>query len=121
MLDTFGFRQIQVQLRSPDKSKFSKLLEKGLTRIPLQVGLIGCGRLGSHLVNCLLTFGELQPNEVMISTRRPEILSMFDQFVAFWCICVLFIDIGPSYPVSPMAFVIDNTDSSLLSCNVALF
>ena len=44
-------------------------------RNPLLIGIIGCGRLGSHLANCLLTFGEVNPEEIKISTRRPETLS----------------------------------------------
>ena len=49
-------------------------------RNPLLIGIIGCGRLGSHLANCLLTFGEVNPEEIKISTRRPETLSKFSIF-----------------------------------------
>ena len=53
-------------------------------RNPLLIGIIGCGRLGSHLANCLLTFGEVNPEEMKISTRRPETLSR----LAYVCLFV---------------------------------
>jgi len=40
----------------------------------LKVGVIGCGRLGTHLVNALLEFTRIDPNDVKISTRRPDAL-----------------------------------------------
>ncbi|CAG5134858.1 unnamed protein product [Candidula unifasciata] len=40
------------------------------------VGIIGCGRLGRQIVNCLLTYGQLLPARLKISTRRPESLGL---------------------------------------------
>ncbi|CAD5117422.1 DgyrCDS6192 [Dimorphilus gyrociliatus] len=41
----------------------------------LKIGIIGCGRIGSQLASCLLSFGEVSPAELKIATRRPETLS----------------------------------------------
>ena len=49
------------------------------TKEPTLVGIIGCGRMGSHIAHCLLTFGEFTPEEIKISTRRPETLSTFNK------------------------------------------
>ena len=68
-------RQIYAQLRNPESKKASKLLQELTPRDPLLVGIIGCGRLGSHLANSILTFGEINAEELKISTRRPETLS----------------------------------------------
>ena len=43
----------------------------------IRPGIIGCGRLGSHLAHCLLTLAEVRPCFLKISTRRPETLSKF--------------------------------------------
>lgn len=69
-------RQIQVQLHEPDKQRASRFIQETTPKDPLLVGLIGCGRLGSHLAHCLLSFAEVNPTELKISTRRPETLGM---------------------------------------------
>ena len=38
----------------------------------LLVGIMGCGRLGNEIANCLLIIGKLKPAQLYISTRRPE-------------------------------------------------
>lgn len=43
----------------------------------LKIGIIGCGRIGSQLANCLLSFGEVSSAELKIATRRPETLSNY--------------------------------------------
>ena len=48
--------------------------QNSVGRNALSVGIIGCGRLGCLLAHCLLTFAELKANQLLISTRRPEIL-----------------------------------------------
>lgn len=73
-------RQIEAQLRSPEKRRATRLLGDGMAKNPLKIGIIGCGRLGSHLANCLISFGESKPEDIFISTRRPETLSK--------CLCI---------------------------------
>jgi len=67
------FRLIANQLRDNIR------VERRSTKVlqpdePLHIGVIGCGRLGSQLVRTLLSFGEVEPDELHISTRRPEAL-----------------------------------------------
>ncbi|KAH9519655.1 NADP-dependent oxidoreductase domain-containing protein 1 [Bulinus truncatus] len=47
--------------------------------ISFTVGIIGCGRLGSHIANSLLTYGQLDPSSLQVSTRRPELLGDLTQ------------------------------------------
>ena len=75
MCKIIPFRQICAQLKHPGGRKVGRLMADASLRNPLLIGIIGCGRLGSHLANCLLTFGEVNPEEIKISTRRPETLS----------------------------------------------
>lgn len=49
--------------------------EKDLQDSSVSVGIIGCGRFGRQLADALLTFGEIPPGNLKISTRRPELLS----------------------------------------------
>ncbi|XP_038073515.1 NADP-dependent oxidoreductase domain-containing protein 1-like [Patiria miniata] len=67
-------RQHILELRSPQQSKTSKFLQDAPPRDPLLVGIIGCGRIGLHLANALLTYADVQPKELFVSTRRPETL-----------------------------------------------
>ena len=67
-------RQIRMQLSNPEERKATRLLQEAVTRKPFIIGIIGCGRLGSQLAHCLLTFGEIPPQDLRISTRRPETL-----------------------------------------------
>ena len=69
------FRQVHAQIVNPQSKKAIRLMQDLMPRDPLVVGIIGCGRLGSHLANCILTYGEINPSELKISTRRPETLS----------------------------------------------
>ncbi|XP_060068461.1 NADP-dependent oxidoreductase domain-containing protein 1-like [Ylistrum balloti] len=66
-------RQLKKQLKSPQK-RTAKILQDREPRDPLKVGIIGCGRLGSQLAHCLLTYGDMNPKDLKISTRRPETL-----------------------------------------------
>lgn len=43
----------------------------------MKVGILGCGRLGSQLAHCLLTYGGVRPKDLKVSTRRPETLGTF--------------------------------------------
>ncbi|XP_022108684.1 NADP-dependent oxidoreductase domain-containing protein 1-like [Acanthaster planci] len=69
-------RQYILELRSPQQSKTSKFLQDAPPRDPLLVGIIGCGRIGLHLANTLLTYADVQPKELFVSTRRPETLGV---------------------------------------------
>ncbi|XP_061172106.1 NADP-dependent oxidoreductase domain-containing protein 1-like [Saccostrea echinata] len=66
-------RQIKKQMKSPQKMT-AKILQDKDSRDPLKVGIIGCGRLGSQLAHCLLTYGRVNPKDLKVSTRRPETL-----------------------------------------------
>ncbi|KAK3094039.1 hypothetical protein FSP39_023312 [Pinctada imbricata] len=66
-------RQIRTQMKNPQK-KAAKILSDNESRDPLKIGLLGCGRLGSQLAHCLLTYGGIHPKHLKISTRRPETL-----------------------------------------------
>ena len=68
-------RQIERQLNMPAEKKKSRLLQKVTDTNPLNIGIIGCGRLGKHIADCLLSYGEVSPDYLTISTRRPETLS----------------------------------------------
>ncbi|XP_062504607.1 NADP-dependent oxidoreductase domain-containing protein 1-like [Corticium candelabrum] len=64
------------------QSKQEKLLQETVTRDPTLVGIIGCGRLGKQLVNSFLVFGRCQPQDIFVSTRRPEsVQTLADQGV----------------------------------------
>ena len=71
------YRQKVLELKSPQQSKTSKFLQDAPPRDPISVGIIGCGRIGLHLVNCLQTYADVQPTEIHISTRRPELLGKY--------------------------------------------
>lgn len=60
-------------MKSPQKMT-AKILQDKDARDPLKVGIIGCGRLGSQLAHCLLTYGRVKPKDLRVSTRRPETL-----------------------------------------------
>ncbi|XP_052769563.1 NADP-dependent oxidoreductase domain-containing protein 1-like [Mya arenaria] len=66
-------RQLKKSLRSPNK-RSKRLLNDPSLRDPLKIGIIGCGRLGSQLAHCFITFGNIDPDDIKISTRRPETL-----------------------------------------------
>ncbi|XP_067932744.1 NADP-dependent oxidoreductase domain-containing protein 1-like [Watersipora subatra] len=70
-------RQIRADLAktSQQRRAIQLLTADTLPKNPLKIGLIGCGRLGSHLVHALLSFGEVNPADIQISTRRPETLN----------------------------------------------
>lgn len=60
-------------MKSPQKMT-AKILQDKEARDPLKVGIIGCGRLGSQLAHCLLTYGRVNPKDMKVSTRRSETL-----------------------------------------------
>ena len=68
-------RQLAIQLKNRQKRK-ARILKDLCEKDPLFIGVLGCGRVGSQLVNCLLTYGRVGPNEMAISTRRPETLGI---------------------------------------------
>lgn len=66
-------RQLKKRLKSPQK-RSTRILQDTGPRDPLKVGILGCGRLGSQLAHCLITYGSINPKDLKISTRRPETL-----------------------------------------------
>ncbi|KAI0222767.1 NADP-dependent oxidoreductase domain-containing protein 1 [Lamellibrachia satsuma] len=73
-------RQIKNQLHNPVPMRASRrLLEEVTPRDAVHISVIGCGRMGSHLMHSLLTFGEVNPSEVIVSTRRPEMLTTLQE------------------------------------------
>jgi hypothetical protein len=48
------------------------MIRKFLLKSKLQ----GCGKLGRQLATCLLDFAEVYPNELQLSTRQPDTLSI---------------------------------------------
>lgn len=72
-------RQKIIEAKFPVKQKSSKLLQEIPKRDPVLVGIIGCGRLGKQLANTLLKFSDVQPEELFLSSRRPETLSSFQE------------------------------------------
>ncbi|KAK2169669.1 hypothetical protein LSH36_8g13001 [Paralvinella palmiformis] len=69
-------RQIGVHLKNPKVRRASRLVQDDPTRDCINIGIIGCGRLGSHLAHCFLTFAEVSSECLFISTRRPETLDV---------------------------------------------
>lgn len=63
-------------LRRPSSSR---ILNTGIQRDPVKVGIIGCGRLGRQLATSLLAFAGVRPEELFVSTRRPELLQDLTQ------------------------------------------
>jgi ribosomal protein S9 len=57
------------------KQKSSLLLTEMNKEPGLKIGVIGGGRLGMQLSRALLEFASVQPSELRISTRQPELLS----------------------------------------------
>ena len=51
----------------------------------IKIGFIGCGRLGTHIVKALLQYGNILPEDMVISTRRPE--SFLDDFKEMGITC----------------------------------
>ncbi|XP_071963820.1 NADP-dependent oxidoreductase domain-containing protein 1-like [Antedon mediterranea] len=68
-------RKCILEAKTPNVSKTSKFLQEAPPRDPTKVGVIGCGRLGLHLTNCLLTYANVDPEDIKVSTRKPETLS----------------------------------------------
>ncbi|EDV27427.1 uncharacterized protein TRIADDRAFT_53113 [Trichoplax adhaerens] len=62
----------------------SRILNTSIQRDPVKVGIIGCGRLGRQLATSLLAFAGVRPEELFISTRRPELLQDLAQR-GVWC------------------------------------
>ena len=62
------------ELHNPVNKNTVKFFGRQPLRDPLKIGLIGCGRLGKQIVSSLLTFSDVRPNELFISTRRPDAL-----------------------------------------------
>ena len=63
-------------MKNPQK-KAAKILQDSDSRDPLKVGILGCGRVGSQLAHCLLTYAGVAPKNLKISTRRPETLGIY--------------------------------------------
>lgn len=74
-------RELKSQLKNPSVKRTTRILQNDRSnKDPLLVGILGCGRLGSQIVQCLLTYGKISPANIHISTRRPEILGEFCKF-----------------------------------------
>ncbi|GFR96932.1 NADP-dependent oxidoreductase domain-containing protein 1-like [Elysia marginata] len=67
-------RDAKLRQMNPGKQRSTNILQDESERDTLIVGIIGCGRLGSQIAHCLLTYGQLHPSKLHISTRRPETL-----------------------------------------------
>ncbi|RUS72948.1 hypothetical protein EGW08_019288 [Elysia chlorotica] len=67
-------RDAKLRQMNPGKQRSTQILQDESERDTLIVGIIGCGRLGSQIAHCLLTYGQLHPSKLQISTRRPETL-----------------------------------------------
>lgn len=67
-------RQIRADLAKTSKQRraIQLLTADSLPKDPLKVGIIGCGRLGTHIAESLLSFGGVGVQDLFISTRRPE-------------------------------------------------
>lgn len=67
-------RQIRANLARTSKQRraIQLLTADTLPKDPIKIGIIGCGRLGTHLAKSLLAFSDISPSELYISTRRPE-------------------------------------------------
>ena len=63
-------------MRNPINKKTVKFLKQAIPRNPIKIGIIGCGRLGKQILSCLVSFCDLKNDEIIVSTRRPELLSM---------------------------------------------
>ncbi|BFZ12016.1 hypothetical protein BsWGS_15055 [Bradybaena similaris] len=82
MVDIFNrARKGLFSLLNQDTEEADKTEICGEDTDPLIVGIIGCGRLGRQIANCLLTYGQLPPARLKISTRRPETLDLQDKGV----------------------------------------
>ena len=60
-------------LKNPQK-RSTRILQDQSSRDPLKIGILGCGRLGSQLAHSFITYGNINPKDIKISTRRPETL-----------------------------------------------
>jgi len=67
-------RKELAELHNPVNKNTVKFFGRQPLRDPLKIGLIGCGRLGKQIASSLLTFSDVRPNELFISTRRPDAL-----------------------------------------------
>lgn len=67
-------RKVLAELQNPVNKNTVKFFGRQPIRNPLKIGLIGCGRLGKQIISSLLTFSDVRPNELFISTRRPDAL-----------------------------------------------
>ena len=72
-------RQIRADLAKTSKQRraIQLLTADTLPKDPLKVGIIGCGRLGTHIANSLLSFGDVNAADLQISTRRPDTLGKY--------------------------------------------
>ena len=72
-------RQIRADLaKTPKQRRAIQLLTADtLPRDPLKIGIIGCGRLGMHIAHSLVSFSEVKPDDLLVSTRRPETCGEF--------------------------------------------
>jgi phosphoglycerate dehydrogenase-like enzyme len=68
-------RQLRRQIKSPQR-KTAKIMQDREPKDPVKIGIMGCGRLGSQLAHCLLTYGGVKPKDIKVSTRRPETLGI---------------------------------------------
>lgn len=64
------------EIRHPVNRKTLKFVKRLSHRNAVKVGLIGCGRLGSQIINAIMAFSDVRPEEIIISTRKPHELSM---------------------------------------------
>lgn len=79
-------RQIRADLAKTSKQRraIQLMTADSLPKDPLKVGIIGCGRLGTHIAQSLLTFGEVHVTDLTISTRRVETLGEKINSMCYW-------------------------------------
>ena len=66
-------RQLKSNMHSPQK-RSNRILQDQSLKDPLKIGILGCGRLGSQLAQCFISYGNVNPKDLKVSTRRPETL-----------------------------------------------
>lgn len=70
-------RCVLSEMRNPINKKTIKFLKQSVPRNPIKIGVIGCGRLGKQIITSLISYCDLKNDEILVSTRRPNLLSKY--------------------------------------------
>ena len=77
-------RQLYIQQNPPSNNKeMKRMKQQKVGRI--KVGVIGCGRLGTHLVKALLEYTPLMSEDIKVSTKRPG--ALVEDFISLGVEC----------------------------------